>query len=102
MPKPSDRDGCSKTSASATTCVERQRRDTDEPVDSLSHIDGAAVAWRRADAIDANLKFRNLQKQTLSQHRQGQRRKRLELDGRPRADLARLLRDELALEEVAD
>ena len=28
--------------------------------------DGVAVAGRRVDAIDANLKFRNVQKQTLS------------------------------------
>ena len=35
---------------------------------SHSHIDGVAVASCRADAIDANLKFRKLQKQTLSQH----------------------------------
>ena len=35
---------------------------------SDSLVDGAAVAWRRADAIDANLKFRKPQKQTLSQH----------------------------------
>ena len=33
------------------------------------HVDGVAAAWRRADAIDANLKFRKPQKQTLSQHR---------------------------------
>ena len=37
---------------------------------SRGRIDGVAVAWRRADAIDANLKFRKLEKQTLSQHRQ--------------------------------
>ena len=35
---------------------------------SHGHVDGVAVAWRRADAIEANLKFRKLQKQTLSQH----------------------------------
>ena len=26
---------------------------------SYGRVDGAAVAWRRVDAIDANLKFRN-------------------------------------------
>ena len=31
------------------------------------HVDGVAWAWRRADAIDANLKFRKGQKQTPSQ-----------------------------------
>ena len=67
MPKPSLREGCSKTSASATTCVERRRRDTETRRLSHSHTDGAAAAWRRADAIDANLKFRKPQKQTLSQ-----------------------------------
>ena len=67
MPKPSLREGCSKTSARATTCVERRRRDT-APTLLLSHghTDGLAVAWRHADAIDANLKFGKLQKQTLS------------------------------------
>ena len=37
----------------------------------LSHgpVDGVVAAWHRIDAIDANLKFRKLQKQTLSQHR---------------------------------
>ena len=35
---------------------------------SDGHVDGATVAWRRADAIYANLKSRKLQKQTLSQH----------------------------------
>ena len=35
---------------------------------SQSHVDGVTVAWRRADAIDANLKFGNGQKQTLSHH----------------------------------
>ena len=36
----------------------------------LSHgpVDGVVAAWHRIDAIDANLKFRKLQKQTLSQH----------------------------------
>ena len=34
----------------------------------LSHgpVDGVVAAWHRIDAIDANLKFRKLQKQTLS------------------------------------
>ena len=36
---------------------------------SDGHGDGVTVAWRRVDAIDANLKFGNVQKQTLSQHR---------------------------------
>ena len=37
----------------------------------LSHgpVDGVVAAWHRIDAIDANLKFRKLQKQTLSQYR---------------------------------
>ena len=37
----------------------------------LSHgpVDGVVAAWHRIDAIDANLKFRKLQKQTLSQRR---------------------------------
>ena len=36
----------------------------------LSHgrVDGVAVAWRRADASDATLKFGNVRKRTLSQH----------------------------------
>ena len=36
---------------------------------SEDHVDGVARAWRRADAIDANLKFRKPQKQTPSQRR---------------------------------
>ena len=35
---------------------------------SDGHVDGVAVAWRRVDAIDANLKFGNVRKRTLSQH----------------------------------
>ena len=35
---------------------------------SNGHVDGVAVAPRRVDAIDANLKFRKGQKQTLSQY----------------------------------
>ena len=35
---------------------------------SHSHTDGVSAAWLHEDAIDANLKFRKLQKQTLSQH----------------------------------
>ena len=35
---------------------------------SHGHLDGVTVAYRRADAIDAKLKFRKHQKQTLSQH----------------------------------
>ena len=29
---------------------------------SDGHVDGVAVAWRRADAIDATLKFGNVRK----------------------------------------
>ena len=53
------------------TCVERPRRDMyihETRRLSQSHIDGVAVAWHRDDAIDANLKFRKPQKQTLSRH----------------------------------
>ena len=34
---------------------------------SDDHDDGVAATWHRTDAIDANLKFRKPQKQTLSQ-----------------------------------
>jgi len=45
------------------TCVSR-KRNRNETAGALSYgpIDGAAVAWRRADAIEATLKFRKLQK----------------------------------------
>ena len=48
----------------------RSRHDSHETQGlSHGHVDGAAVAWRRADAIDATLRFRKHQKQTLSQYR---------------------------------
>ena len=37
---------------------------------SDDHDDGVAATWHRADAIFPKLKFRKLQKQTLSQHRE--------------------------------
>ena len=36
---------------------------------SDGHVDGVTVASRRVDAIDANLKFGNVQKRTLSHGR---------------------------------
>ena len=33
---------------------------------SHGHVDGVEATWHRVDAIDATLKFRKLQKQTLS------------------------------------
>ena len=49
MPKPSLREGCSSTSAKATTCVERRRREHIHETRGLSHgpVDGVAVASRR-------------------------------------------------------
>ena len=37
---------------------------------SCGRVDAVEAVRYRADAIDANLKFRKLEKQTLSQHRQ--------------------------------
>ena len=51
-------------------CVDRPRHELTHETRGLSHgpVDGATVAWRRTDAIDATLKFRKRRKQTLSQH----------------------------------
>ena len=46
---------------------------------SHGHVDGVAVTRDHEDAIDANLKFRKPQKQTLSQHRVVVPEQRLEL-----------------------
>jgi hypothetical protein len=44
------------------TVAELPRRSRETRRLSDGHVEGAAVAWRRADAIDAKLKFGNVRK----------------------------------------
>ena len=61
---------CSCLTIASLTCVERRRRETHKTCGpSDGHVDGVEAVRHRGDAVDANLKFRKLQKQTLSHAR---------------------------------